>query len=284
MALFYLFVISMRTFINWSGNKSKHINKFIKYIPKEYNTYIEPFVGSGAVLLKLEPEKWIINDYNKDLISIWNTVKSDPIEIIKSFKNFGKNFKILNKENKLKKCKKLMQDLEFMKYKERAITYLLLKFCAYMGNIIINNKFYFPSLDLPILSKNYLPFLKDNYYNNLLQVSEFLNEPNGKIYNRDYKNILNKAQKGDFVFMDPPYVEDHGYQFNYNKNEVLDNIFILELYKECKKLDEKNVKWLMTQANTKEIRKIFKEYKIKTFDVYRPMKKLYVKELVIMNY
>ena len=47
---------------------------------------------------------------------------------------------------------------------------------------------------------------------------------------------------------------------------------------------EKNVKWLMTQANTKQIRKIFKEYTIKTFDVYRAMKKEYVKELVIFNY
>lgn len=84
--------------------------------------------------------------------------------------------------------------------------------------------------------------------------------------------------------MDPPYIEDHDYQFNYNKDEVLDNNFILELYKECKKLDKKNVKWLMTQANTKQIRKIFKEYKIKTFDVYRANKKEYVKELVIFNY
>ena len=59
----------MKTFIKWSGNKSKHINKFKEYIPKEFNTYIEPFIGSGALLLHLEPKKWIINDLNKDLIN-----------------------------------------------------------------------------------------------------------------------------------------------------------------------------------------------------------------------
>ena len=61
----------MKTFIRWQGNKSSHINKFIKYIPQYTGTYIEPFVGSGALLLYLQPNKWIINDINKDLVSIW---------------------------------------------------------------------------------------------------------------------------------------------------------------------------------------------------------------------
>ena len=34
----------MKTFIKWQGNKSKHLNKFIQYVPDEYNTYIEPFI------------------------------------------------------------------------------------------------------------------------------------------------------------------------------------------------------------------------------------------------
>lgn len=34
----------MKTFIKWQGNKSKHINKFIKYIPQFTGTYIEPFL------------------------------------------------------------------------------------------------------------------------------------------------------------------------------------------------------------------------------------------------
>ncbi len=275
----------MRTFIKWPGNKSKHINKFIKYFPKEYNTYIEPFIGSGAVLLKLEPDKWIINDINKDLINIWNTVKNNPKKIIKEYKEFGKTFKKLSKENKIKKCRKLTINLENMEYdNKRAIIYMLMKYCAYNGVIIKDNKYIFNGLDMHIYIQNKYFFLTESYYNNILQVSEFLNDSNGKIYNRDYKYILSKAQEGDFVFMDPPYVEDHDYGFDYNKDEVLDNNFILELYKECKKLDGRGIKWLMTQANTKEIRKIFKEYKIKTFEVYRVGKKDYVKELVIMNY
>ena len=52
------------------------------------------------------------------------------------------------------------------------------------------------------------------------EVSEYLNETNGKIYNRSYEKILEKCKEGDFVFLDPPYVEDHNYGFNYNKVEI----------------------------------------------------------------
>ena len=40
----------------------------------------------------------------------------------------------------------------------------------------------------------------------------------------------------------------------------------------------------MTQAETKEIKNIFKDYNIKKFQVYRPVNKSYVNELIIMNY
>ena len=51
-----------------------------------------------------------------------------------------------------------------------------------------------------------------------------------------------------------------------------------------KLLYKKGVKWLMTQADTKEIKDIFKEYKIKKFEVYRANSKTYKNELIIMNY
>ena len=278
-------IIFFVTFIRWQGNKSKYLKHIIKYIPDEYNTYIEPFVGSGSVFLKLKPNKWIINDLNKDLINIWNTVKESPDDIIKEFKTFGKKFKRMSNENKKNWCKELTSKIEYQSYDiQRAIDYLLMVGCSYLGTILINNKLYFSSLNRDIYEKNQCAFLNDNYYNNLLDVSDFLNHSRGKIYNKDYKKILSKAKEGDFIFLDPPYIENHDYQFNYNKGEVLNEEFIKELYKELKELDKKNIKWLMTQADTKEVKKIFKEFKIKKFEVYRGGSKEYKNELIIMNY
>ncbi len=277
--------IVMKTFIKWQGNKSKHINKFIEYIPDFSGTYIEPFVGSGALLLKLQPKKWIINDLNKDLINIWNQVKNNPDQIIKIFKEFGKYFKPLSKTDKVKYCKEITCKIDQMPYDiKRASVYLLMKFCSYMGNIIYNNKYLFQGLDMHIYLENKYFFLQQNNYDNILEVSEFLNNSKGKIFNKSYEIILDKAKSGDFVFLDPPYIESHNYNFNYNKDEVLDESFIHNLYKQVKKLDKKDVKWLMTQADTKQIKNIFKEYTIKKFKVYRAITKSYANELIIMNY
>jgi DNA adenine methylase len=159
-----------------------------------------------------------------------------------------------------------------------------MKFCSYMGHILHKNTFRFSSLDLNILINNNYSFLKENTYNNIQLVSQFLNNKSGKIFNKTYEKILDKAKEGDFVFLDPPYIESHNYKFNYNKDEVLDDSFIQQLFLQIKKLDERNVKWLMTQADTQQIKDIFKDYTIKKIEVYRISSKSYTDELLIMNY
>ena len=273
----------MKTFIRWQGNKSKHINKFIEYIPEFTGTYIEPFLGSGALFLKLQPKKWIINDINKDLINVWECVKNNPGEIIEIFKQFGTYFKPLSKQNKVIYCKEITSKIELLPYDiKRATDYLLMKFCSYIGNILHNNTFRFPTIDMNIYINNNYTFLKEKYYLNLHLISIFLKQ--GCIFNQSYETILDKAKERDFIFLDPPYIETHKYDFNYNKGEILDSSFIHNIYLQVKKLDSRKVKWLMTQADTDEIKEIFKEYRIKTIQVYRMVSKSYVNELIIMNY
>jgi DNA adenine methylase len=272
----------LKTFIKWPGNKSKHLRHLLPYIPDEYNTYIEPFIGSGALFLKLQPDKWIINDLNIDLIDCWKYIKDEPEIIIENFKIFGKIFKPMNKELKTLFCRDVTDDLNNMKRGVlRTCIYMLMKYCVFNGVIFKNNKFYFNGLELNI-QKNTYTFLTEKFFNNLNNVSSLLQ--NGKIYNKDYKYILDKSKKGDFIFLDPPYIEEHDYDFQYNISEKLDNKFLNEIYKEVKKLDKKGVKWMMTQANTKDVKTIFKNYNIKKFKAYRIGQKSFTTELIIMNY
>ena len=272
----------LKTFIKWPGNKSKHLRHILPYIPDDYNTYIEPFVGSGALFLNLQQDKWIINDLNRDLIECWKYVKTEDEKIIACFKSFGKIFKVMDRESQILFCRKLTHLLNYVSYSFlKTCIYLLMRNCSYMGNILSNKKYYFHSLDLNINQHRY-SFLNEKYNTNLSNISKFLKQ--GKIYNKDYKYILSKAEENDFVFLDPPYIEEHDYGFQYNAGEQLNHSFLDELYHQVKKLDKKRVKWMMTQADTKEIRKLFKEYKIKRFKVYRIGKKAYANELIIMNY
>lgn len=138
-------------------------------------------------------------------------------------------------------------------------------------------------MDPHIYMENKCFFLTPKYNQNLENISKFLNKSSkNKICNTDYKKILQKAKKGDFVFLDHPYIEqDQDYNFEYNSNEQLDSKFLMELVAQVKKLDEKQVKWIMTQSDTLEIRKLFQNYDIKKFPVFRSRSRTHKNEILV---
>ena len=54
----------LKPLVKWSGGKKDEIKEILKYIPS-YETYIEPFVGGGALYFHLEPKKSVIADQNR---------------------------------------------------------------------------------------------------------------------------------------------------------------------------------------------------------------------------
>jgi DNA adenine methylase len=63
--------------LKWVGNKQKQADEIIGYFPKEFNTYYEPFLGSGGVLGVLAPNQAIASDTFAPLIEIWQTLRTD---------------------------------------------------------------------------------------------------------------------------------------------------------------------------------------------------------------
>ena len=61
----------MNPVLKYRGGKSREIPRFLQYIPDDFNRYIEPFFGGGAVYFYLEPENAIINDANERLIDVY---------------------------------------------------------------------------------------------------------------------------------------------------------------------------------------------------------------------
>ena len=49
-------MIKGKPFVKWAGGKRQIIDKLKQYIPEEFNTYYEPFVGGGALLFELSPK------------------------------------------------------------------------------------------------------------------------------------------------------------------------------------------------------------------------------------
>lgn len=71
----------MRTLVKYRGGKSRELSEFRQFIPNEYERYIEPFFGGGAVFFDLEPEHAIINDINTKLMNFYAEVRNNYDEL-----------------------------------------------------------------------------------------------------------------------------------------------------------------------------------------------------------
>lgn len=85
----------MKTFIKWAGGKEKELSIIMKNLPKDYDRYIEPFVGGGAVYLNINCKNSIINDKSEELILLYKMIKSGNQEFIQSLKDIQKNWQMM---------------------------------------------------------------------------------------------------------------------------------------------------------------------------------------------
>ena len=77
-----------KPFLKWAGGKRQLIEQMKNYFPKDFNNYIEPFVGGGAVFFHLYNEKLlnkeiILIDNNKELINCYKVIKKNVDDLIK---------------------------------------------------------------------------------------------------------------------------------------------------------------------------------------------------------
>lgn len=271
----------MRTFIRRPGNKTKFLKYIIPKIPDFPGTYYEPFLGTGAVYLALLPKKAVLNDLNKDVVSVWNLVKKDPEYLVREISQFKKTFLPVNVEEKLKVCKEIVSNLKNLKGDTKVVMYLLMVCCSFNASLEYGNEYKIRSLSRHLYSGNSVHIFTEKFEEKIRELSKILQKV--KVYSKDYSDIISKAKEGDFVFLDPPYVEERKYQFNYNKNEEL--FSNSKLLTQLNDLTSRKVKWMMTQIDTVEIRELFKKYNFfeylntNTFST-----KSIKKELIITNY
>ena len=67
----------MKPMLKYRGGKKKEIPELLKFVPNEYDRYVEPFFGGGALFFHLEPQRAILNDLNAGLMRFYEGVKDD---------------------------------------------------------------------------------------------------------------------------------------------------------------------------------------------------------------
>ena len=238
--------------LKWAGGKTQLLEHLLPKIPKEYNKYIEPFFGGGALFFALKPNNSIIADSNPELINLYRVIAKDVNSLISELNNL-KNEKDFFYDMRRKEFSELSEI-------EAAARTIFLNKTAFNGLYRVNKKGQFN-----------VPF---GYYKNpkildedqLLAASKLLKKT--KILLGDFKDVLcENAKKGDFIFLDPPYLPVSKFSDfkRYTKEQFheKDQISLANL---VNKLSKKGCHILLTNSNHPLIHELYKDFNI---DIYK---------------
>ena len=267
--------------LKWVGGKRQLLSEIIPLIDESCDNYVEPFIGGGAVLFRLQPKKAIINDYNTELINVYRTVRDDLDGLVALLKEHEK----YNSSDYYYEVRALDRtpDFDKMSNLEKAARIIYLNKTCYNGLYRVNSLGQFKS--------PYGRYKNPNIVNEVVlrAISKYLNRNEISIRSGDYKDVLNDIEKNSFVYLDPPYMPISssssftGYTeggFGYDKQ--------VELKEECDKLNSKGVHFLQSNSDCEEIRELYKDYRIKVVKAKRAInsdakKRGQINEVLIYN-
>ncbi len=247
-----------KPFVKWAGGKSQLINVLFDKLPdmEQIDTYVEPFIGGGAMFLemcqKYNFENIIINDMNEALINTYKVIKNDLTELLKFLDKYMEEYNLLKnmeekKEYYLHKREEYNEENR-MTIKGASLFIFLNKSC-FNGLYRENSK---GGFNVPSGQKE-----KINLYErkNLEKISEILNSKNSlgkkrvKILMGDYSKIKKYINENTLVYMDPPYRPITKSGFNQYHKSGFGDEEQKELAKFCEKLNERNTKFILSNSD-----------------------------------
>ena len=295
--------IEAKPFLKLAGGKGQLLSQLSEHLPerisKEPFTYIEPFVGGGAMLFYMlqhfsNIRKAVINDVNEDLILTYRIIKDDVETLIVNLERLEKEYLTITDQDKRSQLFYEVRE----KYNqhigdciERASQLLFLNKTCFNGLFRVNKKGYF---NVP-----YGKYANPTICNakQLRADSQLLQSAQVEICLGDYAQTLKHIDGLTFVYLDPPYRPlDATSSFTaYAKGDFNDDDQ-RALAAFCHQLSERGCLWMESNADCSAknpedtfFEDLYKEYRIERVYASRfinanPEKRGKLTELVIRNY
>jgi len=192
----------MKPLFKWSGGKTKEISKILPLMPKEYDSYYEPFIGGGALWFHLIPPKCHINDNYEAVANFYTVLKQDPMKLINHLNTIADNYNLEDKSTKsktelvAKNYYYSYRDTSYTNSFDKAVQFYITRQLSFSGMLRFNSE-----------GKFNVPY---GWYKKLKKINVNANQlstlvSNTSVTNLDWKSAIATAGSNDFVFLDPPY-------------------------------------------------------------------------------
>jgi DNA adenine methylase len=192
-------------FLKWAGGKRQLLPALTPYIwsSLRQGKYFEPFLGGGAVFFSVQPRYAILSDLNEPLIRTYRVVKDRCEELLAELEALPKE------TNKIEYARK-RNDLNRLLVSSQNLTRPMeLKLAALL--IWINHQCFNGLFRVNRTGEFNVPF--GRYRNpriysesGIRSASRVLRRARAVLLCSDFEKVLEAAETGDVVYLDPPYV------------------------------------------------------------------------------
>src|SRR5579883_295528 len=205
--------------LKWIGNKQRFAREIVSYFPETYGTYYEPFLGSGAVLGALAPERAVGSDIFSPLVEIWRTLCAAPY-MLKAW--YEERWHLLMAGEKIARYEQIKAS-----YNARPNGADLLFLCraCYGGVVRFRQRDGYMSTPCGV----HTPISPESF---ALRVDEWATYTRGTSFLlQDYRETMAMARAGDLVYCDPPY--SHSQRILYGA-QAFDLRELFDTIRQCK--------------------------------------------------
>jgi DNA adenine methylase len=179
--------------LKWIGNKQRFAEQICSIFPTEYNRYIEPFVGSGAVLGAMAPKNGIAGDALKPLIEMWALIQNEPEKVYNHYESAWYEF-LEDRDSVYKRI------LASFNAEPNPLDLVFISRSCYGGVVRFTKQ---GKMSTPLGPHRPIPpeAFKEriNLWRSRIQNTVFTHA--------SYQETMGEAGKGDIVYCDPPYID-----------------------------------------------------------------------------
>lgn len=262
-------------FLNWPGGKRWLVCSHADDLPREYGTYIEPFLGAGSVFFHLKPQRALLGDINADLVNAYQAIKDDWGGVVGSLRYRQRRHREDADSYYYRLRDRLPTDPT-----ERATRLIYLNRTCFNGIYRVNRQGQF---NVPRGDKEKVVIETDNFE----AMSALL--AGAELVAGDFEPLVDRATGGDLLFCDPPYTVRHNYNGFRKYNEVLFSWEDQErLAATLLRAVRRGAQVVCTNANHESVRALYKapEFKLRTVSRYSRISadttsRRYFEELII---
>lgn len=247
-----------RPFVKWAGGKKQLLAQYEPYFPRDFERYIEAFVGGGAMFFHLQRQGRLrakpvfLLDQLEELINCYRVIQTQVEDLIVSLRSHEPHkgdadhfYEVRNWDRS--------PDYPQRGDVERAARFIFLNRTCYNGLYRVNRRGQF---NVPF-GRHRNPNICSA--NNLRAVQRALRGVT--ILADDFERCLEFADRGDFIYLDPPYhpLSDTAHFTSYTSDDfgIEDQRRLARLFGE---LDRRGCRVMLSNSNTGLVRELYRDY------------------------